>query len=944
MEPPSFESHPLSKEDNTQEADGKHLPEDQQYKAVQKNENSQSLFGNFRLSKRNSKKSDDTGEPSSPEKKESLLGSGLSSFRSSKRFFKQENQIDGSGSPEKNDSFGLSRLSFKLGNKTVNKQGEELSSPEKKESPGFLVSKLRNSINVKKKIDFDESEKTMHEDKTEHEKLPGIDMNTQPSLSPFSEDNTQHDDDRRYLPGDQEFKASQKNQTSQKIFGNFRISKRNSKKLDETEERNSPEKKESILGSGLNFRSSKRSSKRQNQTDESGKNESFGLSRLGKKSANKHDQGEELSSPEKKELSGAPGFLVNKMKSSFKPRKKIDFNESENNSQSEEPKHEEKAEAELLSVMQINELIHSKQLQKAYENVKLMEDKLIEECISSNFHENVTEFTIRGKDVDLLYKSLFNIIRSIVKESLDKDQVDGPSVAAAFYVIDKEASTQKKTTMTLPVSEIPHLGQPRRWKELWKEAVKSSVTNRINSVPLSTTTKTWLIDHLECLKTNTVQDLMKVKNSLKSLYPGDYNVCDTYLRSFHDALSSHLQNNVVHLSIEFSQLYCLLNWVMNTYRSDEFMDSPELQPEMNPSSLAPLLVGECLQNVKRNYNAALQETIKTYFTNIIEIEKRRWDEGEEPEEETLKDSSLLPIYLDVEEMIGKHVRQSALLSNELETSSFQACVEELGTFATRLQAAFQDWAGTNFTDLFVQYSVVYIIGFMKLRHNATQSDAEQCKKAETSLNDAIEKLKNHLRHVFMINTKPHFQDLITKKWLSKNTAFNAIMKSTGVLCQHLKYLSSLHDKDFAGDIHKYLVKEYIWQIMKRKMSLTHLSRKKAAQKMREEGDLLNKAAEEMGSGKESLYHAIHCIAEIIGSKKKDEIKPQLDLMFQLYPDVSEEHILCILYLHGIRRSNNLLEHFQKLQDNPQTQDGPVEKLFAEIKCSTQVACFAVCLR
>ncbi|XP_063804564.1 exocyst complex component 3-like protein 4 [Pseudophryne corroboree] len=769
-----------------------------------------------------------------------------------------------------------------------------------------------------------------------------------PASHPISKvDKTQEDTKSGHQPGDKEFSVEQKNLNSQKIFGNFRMSKRNSKKFEEKEERSSPEKNESLLGPVLGFRSSKKLLKRQNNAEASDStelNEFFGPSRLSfklnKKTVNKHDEGEEASSPNKKGSPARAGSLVTKLKNSIKVKKKIEYNEVENSPKSEETK----SANEILSVMQINELIHSKQLQKAYESIKLMEEKLIEECRSSNFHENATEFTIRGRDVDLLYKSLFNEIRSIVKESLNHDHVDEPLVAAVVYVINKEALTQKNPSRTLTNSDIPHLGQPRRWKELWREAVKSSIANRIESVTLSPPTGNWLADHLECLKTNTVHGLMKVKKSLKSLYPLDYNVCDTYVRAFHDALSSHLQTNLLHLDMEFSQLYCLLDWVMNKYRSDDFMDNPELQPEVNSSSLPPLLAGECLENVKRHYNSALQETIKKYFNNLIAIEKRIWETAKEPEEEILKDSSHLRIFIDAEEMIGEHVRESAKLSEELETSSFQACVEELGAFAARLQAAFQEWSGSKFTAFFVQYSVVYIISLTKLRHNTTQSDAEQCRKAETSLNDAIEKLKKHLLHLFMLDTKPHFQDLITKKWLSKSSGLSAIMKSTDVLCQYLKYLNSPHAKDCAGDIHKYLVKEYISQIMKRKLSLGHLRRKKAALQMREEGDLLNRAAEEMGSDKESLCHAIRCISDIIGSKKKDEIKPKLEQMFQLYPDVSEEHILCILHLHGVRRSSKLLEHFQELQNNHQPQNAPVEKLFAEIKCPQQGACLALCLR
>ncbi|CAJ0965058.1 unnamed protein product [Ranitomeya imitator] len=122
--------------------------------------------------------------------------------------------------------------------------------------------------------------------------------------------------------------------------------------------------------------------------------------------------------------------------------------------------------------------------------------------------------------------------------------------------------------------------------------------------------------------------------------------------------------------------------------------------------------------------------------------------------------------------------------------------EEAQRFANRrrLQTAFQDRVGTSFTDLFVQYTVVYVNSLTKLRHNTTQSDAEQCSCAEINLTNAIKSLKQNCIQLFKKDTKPQFHKIVTKNWLIKNTAFNAIMKSTGILCRCLKYLLHPHNK------------------------------------------------------------------------------------------------------------------------------------------------------
>ncbi|XP_073434127.1 exocyst complex component 3-like protein 4 [Dendrobates tinctorius] len=738
----------------------------------------------------------------------------------------------------------------------------------------------------------------------------------------------------------------QKNQSFLKKMDNFRKSKRNLK-LNEEKEPISPEKLEPQLGKDQNAKFSKRSIKRQSCVDEPespDKVEAFGslVFRLSKKSPNKLDKKEEPSSPERKGLQ-EPSSLVDKLRRSVRAKMKVDYNGAEKNATLEEPKRNDKEEPQMLSVMEINGLIQSRELIKAFENIKLMEDKLLEDCGANDFHENVTEFTIRGRDVDLLYESLFNMMRSIVKDSLGQDQVDEPLISSVVSVIKKEAETHKNPTKTPAQSEIPLLGQPRGWKKLWKEAVRDSVSKRVASLPLRDDEKGWLATHLETLKSTTMEDLKKVKNSLRVLYPEDYDVCGTYLMSYQDALTSHLQKHLLPVASEFSQLYGLLDWIMNQYGSDKFMGNPELHEEINPFSLRPLLEGECLEKLKKDYNQTLQETIRTYLNNIIEMEKKNWENGQEVEKLILTNSCHLPIYTDIEEIIGTHVRNSAMLCEELEISTFNTCIDELGTFTTRLQTAFQDRVGTSFTDLFVQYTVVYVNSLTKLRHNTTQSDAEQCTCAEINLTNAIKSLKQHCIQLFKKDTKPQFHKIITKNWLIKNTAFNAIMKSTGILCRCLKYLLPPHNKDFAHEIHQYLVTEYISQTMKRKLSLNHSERKKAAQKMSEEADLINKAADDMGSDLDNLLPAIPCISELIGAKKKDDIKAKVDLLFRLYPDVSKDHILCLLHLHGVRNSSSLLGHFQKLQEEQQQnlslQDNQHPRIFSGIECSPQMACF-----
>ncbi|XP_063295689.1 exocyst complex component 3-like protein 4 [Pelobates fuscus] len=621
--------------------------------------------------------------------------------------------------------------------------------------------------------------------------------------------------------------------------------------------------------------------------------------RLSKRNLKKKDTQEEPGSPEKKETTDLQHVIGNKLRNSFRSsRKKLDINSSDNKCDmsvnGETLREEPPQEKEILSVMEINEIITQNQLERAFGSIQVMEDNLLKEYKKGIYKSNESEYKRKAKDVDMLYDKLFKQVKSIVKNSLvQEDQMDEHMVRSVVHIIDEESKKNRKLSVEEAKLVSPSLGIPRKWKTLWKGVIKENAMERISSVPMaSTTERRWLADHLELLNKNIVQDLLKVKNSLKPLYPDEYDVFGTYVRSFHDSLSSHITGEILSKSLTFSQMHGLLDWVLNIYISDSFMGHPDI----NVTKIS-LLDDECIQRLKSDYQSELR-------------------------------------------MTGNHIRESAKLSKDLETPTFHICMEELSTFTERLVSEFTSFFSGSFTGLFVQYLVIYVNSFQKLRKNPNQSDTEPCTQAVTSIDNANDTLKKHFFQVFSSYTLPSFKKLITKKWLSQRTDFNAVIKSTKEQCQYLKYLITPLDKEFVNDVHKHLVKGYLTEIMKRKMSLTMSQRKKASQIMNQEGTDLNSAVQDLGSAHEYLFSAIHCIAEILCLRKREEIQSKLDILYQTYPDISDEHIYSIFHLQGIRRSKKtlLMNYFRGLQ-RMEHHPPPNQTLFSEIENSTRTTCF-----
>lgn len=215
--------------------------------------------------------------------------------------------------------------------------------------------------------------------------------------------------------------------------------------------------------------------------------------------------------------------------------------------------------------MEINELIQKKQLLETFASIRCLENEIITEKEAKKYEDNPTEYARKAKDVDLLCNSVANSIKSIVEETLDQSDIDERLLTSMVTLISKEEEAH--ADVQIPgSSESDGVGRPRKWRDVWKEAVRGSAEKRVCNVPISLKedNDSWLAIHLGFLRKYVSEDLLKIKQSVQKCYPDDYKVCGRYVESFHSAISSHLQR-LLQRPLEFSELYALLDWVVNTY-------------------------------------------------------------------------------------------------------------------------------------------------------------------------------------------------------------------------------------------------------------------------------------------------------------------------------------------------------------------------------------------
>ncbi|XP_005149623.2 exocyst complex component 3-like protein 4 [Melopsittacus undulatus] len=603
----------------------------------------------------------------------------------------------------------------------------------------------------------------------------------------------------------------------------------------------------------------------------------------------------------------------------------------------------EKIEAEPiqgkpLSVMEINELIQKRQLLEAFASIKYLEDETITERDAEKYKDNPQEFVRKSKDVDLLYNSITNVIQAIVVETLEHPTVEDTMLTSLVTLIAYEEAAHPNTgNAGGPGSDL--LGMPRKWKEVWREAVNESARKRVLRVPMALKEEdsSWLNLHLGFLQKHLSEDLLKIKLSVQKRYPEEYQVCDIYVEAFHKAIASHLQD-LSQRPLEFNELYTLLNWVANTYCSELFLGNPNLKPEIKTENLSLLLTPAVWDKLKNDYITSAKGKIKSYFGNILRLEvTEKWEKEVHPEvKKNLYQSSLS---LDIQTIIGEHMKISRAISRSLETKMLELCLAELREFIPRFEEEFVAWSTAWDSPIFAPHFVSYINNFHDLL-----SGLEAMFKVNTEeLQKIVAALTRNFTSIFLNKlrkkTQPLLKKILTKDWILSMERPDSLASAVSQFSEHLQHMREPMGQELLRDVHKYVVREYITLVIKPRWKMNRETRQRVSNKMNKEARIIHNMLIDQGSDADWLVPAMHHIANIIGEKKKDKIKEYVKELCQDYPDIRKEHVLAILALRGLGRTRRAAI-FRQGYHVPESPDGGEgSTLFAEIDVPVITSCF-----
>ncbi|XP_056104150.1 exocyst complex component 3 [Rhinichthys klamathensis goyatoka] len=534
------------------------------------------------------------------------------------------------------------------------------------------------------------------------------------------------------------------------------------------------------------------------------------------------------------------------------------------------------------TVLQITDYIQKDMLKEAYLNLLSMHRlELQKELKAVGEGAPPTNQVPKETDVNNLFVTLRNKMSVIVRNSSALPLRNKELLVCVAQIILEEEKRQGEP------------GAMPGWREAWRDAVRDGVRDALKKVQLDSREQnaSWLAVHLGLLGKAVVEDLERVKTELLSSYPADFKVFETYVSCHHEAVGEHLKRLLEKVT-ELKDYHALLDFIIHHYPSD-----------LRDKQRILIVEEDLLNNIKTSYCHCQMDDFKSALENIIITEKEVWTMKNSPDR---TDDGFLTskTYMAIFQLIASYAENLEKIDENLGKSVVRFCLEELNPFHTRFEEEFLQHTRSLLTSdlldccLWVEYHISYINCFNSLKENMQfyrENFSTQVEQLEKDADGLIQRLTQTLIKHFKTDIKPYMDGMMTKKWLKTNGDFKEVtcrIDNYRGLCKSMRAPSA---QVFVNDVHYYVAREYVSQLMKKKYSCKKTKSEDAAVKLREQWNELKKLFEDMGSSLNWLYPLGDYLSDIIGMENERKIKDLLIPLVSNYPDISKKQLSAVLY-------------------------------------------------
>ncbi|NWI27816.1 EX3L1 protein, partial [Sula dactylatra] len=504
-----------------------------------------------------------------------------------------------------------------------------------------------------------------------------------------------------------------------------------------------------------------------------------------------------------------------------------------------------------------------------------------------------------------LNEGLAKQLWDIVGNSLRLVREDPVVFVTAVRIIEREEKIDD--TLLLEATFLPP-GRPKGWRQKFYHVLQETITGARFHAARVDAKGPGLARHLAALQNDIVSELRVVKDLMVQCVPAHYNILSVCTATYHQALTSHLQD-ILREDLDKQALFLLLEWALHVYHSPEMMGHPDLLPEVDVSALGPLMSPELMDQTERKYVVKVKASVLQWMQRTLEMEFKEWFREEEPETDHQGFfQSALPVI--VMQMLSENIQVASFITDSLQQKVYNMALEELEAFLGRLREALVQCGKEHQKDRTVpKYYVSYLLAM--LNNNLALSSSVSSLHPDTarrevpmSLQAALDRTQKKacqlLLEELLLDLQPLCLQLPSRKWLSGSQLVSSMCE---VIDKYAKDFSHVKKPVFTlllAETELLVASQYLQALMQKKM---------VCKNEEERGQLCNCLLQDatqlqelfcglgLDQSQQSL-EAVFALRELICLKDPALLSLEVLGFITKYPDVSDEHITTLLDLRG----------------------------------------------
>ncbi|KGL84011.1 Exocyst complex component 3-like, partial [Tinamus guttatus] len=504
-----------------------------------------------------------------------------------------------------------------------------------------------------------------------------------------------------------------------------------------------------------------------------------------------------------------------------------------------------------------------------------------------------------------LNESLAKQLWGIVGHSLQLVREDPVLFVSAVRIIEREEKIDD--ALLLDATFLPP-GRPKGWRQKFYHILQETITGSHFLTACVDTTGPGLSRHLAALQREVVAELHVVKDLMVQCVPAHYNILSICTATYHQALTSHLQD-ILQEDLDKQALFLLLEWVLHVYQSPEMMSHPGLLPEVDVSALGPLVSPDLVDQTERKYVVKVKASVLEWMQRTLEVEFKEWFREEEPEKDHQGFyQSALPVI--VMQMLSENIQVASLITASLQQKVYSMAMEELEAFLGRLREALVRCGKEHQKDRTVpKYYVPYLLAM--LNNNLALSSSVSSlhpdtahREVPTSLQAALDRTQKKacqlLLEELLLELQPLCMQLPSRKWLSGSQLVSSMCE---VIDKYAKDFSCARKPIFMVllmESERLVTSQYLRALMQKKMVCRSAEeRGQLCVRLLQDATQLRELFHGLGlDRRQQSLEVVFALRELICLKDPALLSLEVLSFITKYPDVSDEHISTLLDLRG----------------------------------------------